>query len=156
MREDLIAPCGMDCALCSGYLALKYRVKEKGLKVPYCMGCRPRGKQCAFLKKRCALLADEKVVFCYECSEFPCENLKRIDKRYQTLYRMSLVDNLNFINKNGLAQFIAHQRTKWQCPDCSEVVCCHNGLCFNCNLEELKHKKKMYRWDEKKQTQKNP
>ena len=25
---DLISPCGMNCAICSGYLALKYNVKN--------------------------------------------------------------------------------------------------------------------------------
>ena len=36
MREELIAPCGMDCNVCSGYLALKHDVREKGVRIPYC------------------------------------------------------------------------------------------------------------------------
>lgn len=148
MRAELIAPCGMDCNVCSGYLALKYDVKEKGVRIPYCKGCRPRDKKCAFLKKRCDLLLNKKVEFCYECEEFPCENLKHIDKRYRTLFRMSLVDNLKFIKEYGLAEFLERQKKKWQCPDCGEVICCHNGICFSCGLEKLKNKKKIYRWED--------
>ncbi len=148
MRAELIAPCGMDCNVCSGYLALKHDVKEKGLKIPYCKGCRPRDKKCAFLKKRCELLLNKKVEFCYECEEFPCENLKHIDKRYRTLFRMSLIDNLRFIKEHGLAKFLERQKKKWRCTDCGEVICCHNGICFSCGLEKLKNKKKIYRWDD--------
>jgi hypothetical protein len=100
---ELIAPCGMNCAICSEYLALRYDIKNKGVKIPYCNGCRPRGKNCAFLKKRCELLLNNIVTFCYECKDFPCERLKHIDQRYQTLFRMSLTDNIEFIKKNGIS-----------------------------------------------------
>ncbi len=49
MREELIAPCGMDCAVCSSYLALKNDVRAKGVRMAYCKGCRPRDKKCSFL-----------------------------------------------------------------------------------------------------------
>jgi hypothetical protein len=32
--------------------------------------------------------------------------------------------------------------------NCGELISCHNGLCFNCDLEKLKSKKQKYRWDE--------
>jgi hypothetical protein len=34
------------------------------------------------------------------------------------------------------------QAQKWRCPTCGDVVCCHNGLCFRCDLEKLRAKKK--------------
>jgi hypothetical protein len=46
IREKLIAPCGMNCGICSGYLASKYDIESKGIKMPYCIGCRPRDKKC--------------------------------------------------------------------------------------------------------------
>ena len=148
MREELIAPCGMDCAVCSSYLALKNDVRAKGVRMAYCKGCRPRDKKCAFLKKKCELLLKNKVRFCYECEEFPCENLEHIDKRYQTFFRMSLIDNLKLIKKHGLTKFLESQKKKWQCPNCGEVICCHIGICFSCDLEKLKNKKKRYRWED--------
>ena len=109
-NEELIAPCGMNCALCSSFLANKNNLKEKGIKMPYCDGCRPRDKKCAFLKKRCQLLLDNKVRYCYECKDFPCHELKTIDKRYRERYRMSMIDNLNFIREKGIDKFLLSER----------------------------------------------
>ena len=135
----------MNCAICSGYLALKHDVKSEGIRMPYCKGCRPRGKICAFLKKRCELLLNNKVRFCYECENFPCEALLRLDKRYQAYFRMSMIKNLKTIEKKGISEFLKKEEEKWKCPECSEVICCHNGICFGCSLDKLKEKKKLYR-----------
>jgi hypothetical protein len=148
MNEELIAPCGMNCGICSGYLAARYDVKSKGIKMPYCTGCRPRNKQCAFLKKRCSLLLEGKVQYCYECKDYPCERLVHLDKRYRSLFRMSMVENLEYIRDNGITQFLEREEEKWRCPECGAVICCHNGICFNCGLSKLKNKKKLYRWED--------
>jgi ribosomal protein L37E len=31
------------------------------------------------------------------------------------------------------------------------VICCHNGLCFNCGLDKLRQNKK-YHWEEQQKT----
>jgi hypothetical protein len=137
-ETDLIAPCGMNCGVCSLYLALRHDVKSKGIKMPYCKGCRPRDKKCAFLKKRCSLLLEKTVEFCYECGIFPCENLQRIDKNYRANFRISLIENLEFIRQNGIGAFLAKEKEKWKCPQCGDNICCHNGICYNCNSDEFK------------------
>ena len=146
MEEELIAPCGMNCAVCSGYLAFKNDVKSRGLRMPYCTGCRPRNKQCAFLKKRCQRLRGGEVEYCYECPDFPCDYMKPFDKRYKSLYRMSMIENSEYIRDNGVEKFLGKEAEKWRCPECGGVICCHNGICFSCGLELLKAKKKLYRW----------
>lgn len=143
---ELVAPCGMNCALCAAYLALKQNVKVQGIKMSTCAGCRPRGKQCAFLKKRCPKLLNAEVNFCFECTDFPCTRLQTIDKRYKNRYRMSLIENLSFIKLNGMERFLEGQKQKWKCSNCGGTVCCHNGLCFSCKLDKLKMKKLKYRW----------
>lgn len=148
MNEELIAPCGMNCGICSGYLAFKYDVKSKGIRMPYCSGCRPREKKCAFLKRRCNLLLKGQVQYCYECQDYPCQRLQHIDKRYRALYRMSLIENLEYVRKNGVGQLLKREEEKWKCPECGAVICCHNGICFNCGLDLLKDKKKLYRWED--------
>ena len=145
MEEELIAPCGMNCAVCSGYLAFANDVKNKGVKMPYCTGCRPRDKQCAFLKKRCELLLGGKVKYCYECNYFPCANLEHIDKRYRKFYKMSMIDNLEYIKKNGTSRLLEKEEEKWRCVECGATICCHNGICFTCRIEKLKSKKNKYR-----------
>lgn len=146
--QELIAPCGMNCNVCSGYLALQHDIKSKDIRMSYCKGCRPRNKNCAFLKKRCSRLHDPSVTFCYECTDYPCENLKQIDTRYKTLFRMSLLENLAAIKTNGMETFLRTQQEKWRCPTCGGTICCHNGLCFHCDSDRLRKKKQKYRWDD--------
>jgi len=126
---------------------MKYDLKKEGLRKRYCSGCRPRGKNCTFMKKHCDLLGKGLVQFCYECEKFPCSRLKDLDKRYRTKYHMSMIENLEFIKEHGMERFLEKEEAKWRCPECGEVICCHNGLCLNCGLDKLRQNKK-YRWDE--------
>jgi len=144
---SLIAPCGMNCGLCISYLAMKYDLRKEGLRKSYCVGCLPRDKNCTFMKKHCDLLRKGLVRFCYECEKFPCSQLKDLDKRYRTKYHMSMIENLEFIKEHGIERFLEKEETKWRCPECGEVICCHNGLCLNCGLDKLRQNKK-YCWDE--------
>jgi len=147
MEEELIAPCGMNCALCASYLAMKNDLKTKGFGKQYCAGCRPRGKNCAFMKKQCELLRKGLVRFCYECGDFPCPRLKTLDKRYRTFYHMSMIENLEYIKSYGIGKFLEKEAAQWRCPECGGTICCHNGLCFSCSLDKLRQKRN-YRWDE--------
>ncbi len=146
--EELIAPCGMNCALCSSYLAKKNNIKEKGVKMSYCAGCRLRDKKCAFIKKNCPLLLNNKIKYCYECDKFPCEKLKALDERYRKKFRMSMINNLNLIKEKGIKKLLLSEKKKWQCPKCGEFICCHNGLCFKCVLEKIRNMENKYRWEE--------
>ena len=140
MEANLIAPCGMNCGICSAYLAYKHEVKEKGLMLAYCKGCRPRNKQCAFLKKKCktGLLLKGEVEYCYECPEYPCARLKHLDHRYITNYGESFIENLDYIKANGIDAFLSKETEKWRCPECGDVISCHNNICYNCGLDKMK------------------
>jgi hypothetical protein len=100
------------------------------------------------MKKACALLGEGKVNYCFECADFPCRRLKALDKRYRTNYRMSMIENLTYIKEHGIQEFLEKETIKWRCPECGGVICCHNGICYDCGLEKLKAKKKKYRWEE--------
>ncbi|MHB8104396.1 MAG: DUF3795 domain-containing protein, partial [Dehalococcoidales bacterium] len=89
-----------------------------------------------------------RVQFCYECADFPCQRLKHLDKRYRTFYRMSMIENLNFIREQGMQKFLGKEEEKWRCPECGATICCHNGICFKCGQEKLKNKKSRYRWED--------
>lgn len=147
MKEELIAPCGINCALCINYLAMKNDLNKKGFHKTYCPGCLPRGKNCTFMKKQCNLLGEGLIRFCYECTNYPCDKLKRLDKRYSTKYHESNIDNLNFIKQHGMESFLIKQEEEWQCKKCGNEICCHNGLCLNCEVDVLINNKK-YRWGE--------
>ncbi|MBI4857846.1 MAG: DUF3795 domain-containing protein [Acetobacterium woodii] len=147
MEEKLIAPCGMNCSLCVSYQSQKYDLKKQGFNRKYCPGCIPRGENCTHMGDQCEYLKNGTVRFCYECENFPCKRLKALDKRYRTKYHMSMIENLKSIEKNGIDTFLKTEAEKWACPQCGTPICCHNGLCLNCNLEILRQNKK-YRWNE--------
>lgn len=147
MKEELIAPCGMNCGLCISYLAMQNDLQKKGFNRKYCPGCLPRGEHCVFMKHSCDLVGDGLVRFCFECDNYPCTRLKSLDKRYRTKYHMSMLENLDFIKEHGIQMFVDEEETKWRCTECGETICCHNGLCLNCGLDKL-HKNRKYRWEE--------
>lgn len=148
MEEQLIAPCGMNCALCVSYLAMKNDINTEGFHRRYCPGCIPRGKHCLFMKDQCDKVGKGQVRFCTECPDFPCKRLKALDARYRAKYHMSMIDNLEYIQAHGMKDFLQKEESIWKCSQCGHTICCHNGLCLHCNLEQMKQNK-MYRWGER-------
>lgn len=125
----LITPCGMNCGICISFFG--YTLNGKKRKHP-CAGCRTTEKQCAFIKKQCNKLATKQIEYCFECIDFPCENLTKLDKRYNTKYGMSMIENLKHIEENGIVQFLENEEERWKCPTCNGVICVHNKTCYTC------------------------
>ncbi len=146
MEEKFIAPCGMNCGVCISFLAMENDINSQGFNKQYCPGCLPRGKNCAFLKKHCNLLGKGLIRFCFECSDFPCDRLINLDKRYSAKYHLSMIENLQIIKEQGIEKLLEREEAKWRCPKCDHTICCHNGLCLSCDLEKL-HQNKKYRWN---------
>jgi hypothetical protein len=134
ITEELIAPCGMNCAICSNYLAY-----INNLNRSQCAGCRPSNKKCSYLFKKCtginSLLDGNAVATsCFECSQYPsCKQINRMDKRYKSNFNMSVKENLEFINKEGMGEFLEDQYSKYQCPKCGGLISIHNRKCFKCD-----------------------
>lgn len=127
--EDLIAPCGMNCRICLGYFGYTSSGKKRKMK---CIGCKPRDKSCAFLKKYCKKLTKKEINYCYECTDFPCTHLEKIDGVYRERYNMSMIENLEYIRDNDINTFLKQQEKKYKCPECGGVICVHNGICYSC------------------------
>ena len=143
--EKLIAPCGMNCAICSRYLC-----SVNNLKRSQCAGCRPGNKKCSYLFEKCsgincALEGNSTAISCFECHQYPCKEINRMDGRYRSDYDMSVKDNLECINKVGLEQFTAEQHEKYRCSRCGGLISIHNRKCFRCDtitrLVEKRNKK---------------
>ncbi|MBU1340804.1 MAG: DUF3795 domain-containing protein [Proteobacteria bacterium] len=133
ISEELIAPCGMNCAICSRYLAYLNNLKRS-----QCVGCRPGDKRCSYLFKKCSginntLKGIATANFCFECDQFPCKQINRMDDRYRNNYRMSVKDNLEDIKKNGIGKFIQEHYRKYCCSECGELISIHNRKCFKCD-----------------------
>jgi hypothetical protein len=125
--KELIAPCGMNCSLCLAF----QRTKR------HCPGCRgpdeeklPSCVRCQI--KNCDKLSQSESGFCFSCKEYPCERLKHLDKRYRTKYGMSMIENLDNIEKDGIENFLNTQNEKWTCKNCKSLLCVHRDVCQNC------------------------
>lgn len=133
IRAELIAPCGMNCAVCMGHLL---REKNK------CPGCRGDSinkpiscVKCVILN--CDLLKSNNLKYCSaKCKKYPCTRLKNLDKRYQTKYSMSMIENLKNIAQSGIRAFIKYEKIRWACSECGGIICVHRGYCSECG----KHK----------------
>lgn len=128
--KNMIAPCGMNCGICMAYL----RNKNK------CNGCRaintwnPKTRaECKI--KNCQTLNSDGLEYCYQCNQYPCTLIKHIDKRYRARYNMSMIQNLNAINDNGIEEFIKAENEKWKCKSCGGVINVHKGICSTCGKQ---------------------
>jgi len=143
--EELIAPCGMNCAICSRYLSY-----VNSLNRTQCTGCRPGNKKCSYLFEKCsgingALKGNATASFCFECDQYPCKQINRMDNRYRSNYKMSVKDNLECIKKMGVDKFAKEQYEEYHCTKCGGLISIHNSKCFKCDtitrLVEKRNKK---------------
>ena len=136
--SELIAPCGMNCAICKAYLAYTHGVPRVRGKVTYCAGCLPRAKNC-YVIRGCPKLRKNQIQSCSECDTVPCEKLAHLDKRYREHYDMSMVENLKELKNRGMTEFLNSQQEKYRCLDCGDVVCVHDNKCYSCGYTKPKN-----------------
>jgi hypothetical protein len=127
MKTELIAPCGMNCAICLSFFGYLMNGKKRKMK---CTGCNLSGKSCAHIKKYCKKLTKKEIDYCYQCNDFPCNQLLYLDKRYRERFNMSMIDNLVYIRENGMKKFLQQQEEKYKCSKCGGIICVHNGKCY--------------------------
>lgn len=123
--KKMTAACGRDCFNCFFYLATKdenYKMalsKKLGLEPDKvtCKGCREIEGQCQALKnygfsgdcKIYKCVQKNKVTFCYECNNFPCDLLQPLADRGDKFPHNLKVFNLCMIQKMGLENWAKHE-----------------------------------------------
>jgi len=128
VEEKMIAACGMNCSYC-------YAHHKK--KKP-CLGCRlsDEGKPEHCRKCKIKDCANEKnLLFCSECSDYPCVLIKRLDKSYRTRYNESLVNNMKVINEKGMDYYLKFEKERFKCPECNGVLSIHHKICSECGKQ---------------------
>lgn len=128
----LLAPCGINCGTCVAFFG--YTMSGKKRKHS-CCGCWIRKNPCAFIKKKCEKLANKKIDYCFECDDFPCEVIEKLDSQYVEKYGMSLVENLKDMSK-GIDEYLKNEKERWKCPSCEGVICVHNKKCYSCGCTQ--------------------
>jgi hypothetical protein len=123
--EPMIAPCGVDCSVCIGYMREKKR----------CLGCNgpddAKPKHCTVC--RIKLCPEPRTTpYCSSCKKFPCARMRQLDKRYQANYGTSLIGNLKTIAEKGIEAHVNSEITRWTCDGCGGVLCIHRASCLSC------------------------
>jgi hypothetical protein len=132
LEKKLVAPCGIYCGACRSYLLLKKDLlEERGYKQG-CKGCRIRNKNCVFIRKECELLRKNEIEFCYECGNFPCLKIKKLDDHYHKRYNVSPIQNLKRLQGIGFEKWIIEKEMLYKCPECGGEICVHDAECFDC------------------------
>ncbi len=134
-NPELVAPCGMNCAICRGYIAYTHGIPRVSGKITYCAGCVHRAKNC-YIKRNCKKLTKHEIHSCSECDKMPCEKLAHLDKRYRERYGMSMVENLKLLKEKGMDELLKNQSEKFTCPSCGDVICVHDAKCFSCGYKQ--------------------
>ncbi len=127
---DMIAPCGLDCSICSRAL----------LKEDPCPGCNgPDENKPEFCAKRCGIILCEKrkqngYDFCDVCPDYPCEDVMEKENRYTSQYPLkeSPLENLRMIRALGMEAFLKIEKERFSCKKCGSPVSVHTGICSGC------------------------
>ena len=106
INRNSIAPCGMNCGVCLAHL------RENNP----CPGCNVTDCNKPKTRLNCQIknCSERQGKYCFACAKFPCDRLKRLDKRYREKYGMSEIENLAFIRAHGIDAFVKSERAKWQ------------------------------------------
>ncbi|MCR5172999.1 MAG: DUF3795 domain-containing protein [Oscillospiraceae bacterium] len=130
---DMIAPCGLDCSLCS-------MAQKKEDPCPGCNG--PAEKKPDFCASWCGIMRCTKrkekgYTYCDECPDYPCEDVMEKETRYTSQYplRESPLENLKMIREKGMDQFLEQERRNWSCGTCGSPVNVHTGICSGCGAD---------------------
>ena len=125
-KPTTIAPCGMNCGICRAFLRHKNP----------CRGCADPGTARNTSCENCRMRRCERRMgaFCFDCTEFPCERLRHLDKRYRTKYGMSEIENLAFIRNHGIEAFLEMERERWISD--RGILCVHDREYYPAEQEE--------------------
>jgi hypothetical protein len=115
-RTKLIAPCGLDCAVCELYLSRKDEqlmsaLISKGIpkEVLPCDGCRAIEGRCPVIHGKCATFEcanENRILFCSECNDFPCMKLAPAADKAEVLPHNTKLFNLCVIQRYDVEKLI--------------------------------------------------
>ena len=85
------------------------------------------------LKKYCRALIKKEIEYCYQCNDFPCKQLQKLDNKFRKRFDMSMIDNLEIIKEYGKKKLLHKQEEKYKYLKYGGVICLHNSKCYYCD-----------------------
>lgn len=121
----MFAPCGMNCKVCYKHCYHKKPcdgcLKSDMGKPEHCRKCKI--KDC---------VKDKGLDYCFECSDYPCELIKNLERSYNKRYQASLMENSEVVKNQGLKIFMEEQKVKYTCSKCGGIISIHDRECSEC------------------------
>jgi rRNA maturation endonuclease Nob1 len=100
-----------------------------------CHGCKSRVNAVYCVDcdiKRCA--ENKQVEYCFECDEYPCSRLVDF-KNDEHPHHSIVLQNLNFIQEQGVDEWLRVQKTRWSCANCGTSFTWYAQVCKMCGGE---------------------
>lgn len=80
-----------------------------------------KAERCKICKiKNCT--HEKGLIYCYECLDFPCKQIKNLENSYSKRYNIGLIENSNKVHKDGICLFLTNEQEKWICQNCSGLI----------------------------------
>lgn len=125
IEPAMFAHCGMNCLVCYKHCCHKNPcagcLKSAQGKPEHCRKCRIK-----------ACVKERQLTYCFECSEYPCGQIKRLEKSYHTRYCASLIENSRMVKEQGMAAFLQQQKERYTCAECGGIISLHDAECSEC------------------------
>jgi hypothetical protein len=147
INENLLAPCGLYCRVCSIYIAHRdknekfkkalmkvYKPFIKGMEDLKCMGCLsdkevfPVCKSCPI--KDCT--RQKGIQGCHECEEFPCKFIENFPIKVGKKVIMRTIPTWREL---GTERFVQQEEERYHCPECGNKLFRGAKRCNNCGIQ---------------------
>lgn len=128
INTEMFAPCGMNCMVCYKHCYTK-KTKQP------CAGCLPGDEGKPEHCRKCKIkdcVRSKGLIFCYECSNFPCKLIKNLEKSYNKRYEESLIENSLIVKEHGISYLMDLHNKKYRCSKCGGVLSLHDKICTEC------------------------
>lgn len=126
IKNDMFAPCGMNCMVC-----YKHLKPQKS-----CKGCQSNNENKPEHCRKCFIkdcVIEKKNTYCFECGEFPCKQIRNLEKSYIKRYRTSLIENSMTVKNEGIESFMIKEKARWTCEMCGGIISLHDVECSECH-----------------------
>lgn len=123
----MIAPCGLNCALCYRHLGKKP-----------CPGCRKLEPEPESYQRKCVMrdcVSARGLFSCADCVQRPCKRVKAFEKRYREGYGVDLAADAARQREAGVETLFQEQIESHTCGVCGHLINLHDGICSGCKRQ---------------------
>jgi hypothetical protein len=128
MNFQLDGYCGLYCGACPKFIGSREGTEENP-----CCGCksdRISGWCLTCNLKACA--REKGLEFCYQCADYPCENLEGFKTSAEYPYHCEVYEYMKSIETEGKAAWLEKMKIRWSCPACGKEASWWDLTCTQC------------------------